>query len=247
MPAKLIARSIVALTLAVAPMAAAPLGLIDSAYAKGGNGGGGGGGNGGGNGGGGGSSGSSSSHGSSSSRSSSSHGKSDNSRASKGTKGERSTEKSHHKSESSGSKSKAAKSVRVEKAAKSVAIVSDPVVEPVTPGVTPGFRSLNRNYHAYLNSNDPKMAAISAYAVAYAHFEAENGVDAIPADPALSDEALREALASFTRDGVVSDDMVDEAKGILGVGPANGKIDEIRETLPPPTVVVVEPEPEIAQ
>lgn len=238
MPAKLIARSIVALTLAVAPMAAAPLGLIDSAYAKGGNGGGGGGGNGGGNGGGGGSSGSASSHGSSSSRSSSSHGKSDNSRASKGTKSERSTEKSHHKSESSGSKSKAAKSV---------AIVSDPEVEPVTPGATPGFRSLNRNYHAYLNSNDPKMAAISAYAVAYAHFEAENGVDAIPADPALSDEALREALASFTRDGVVSDDMVDEAKGILGVGPANGKIDEIRETLPPPTVVVVEPEPEIAQ
>lgn len=246
MPAtKLIARSIVALTLAVAPMAAASLGLIDSAYAKGGNGGGGGG-NGGGNGGGSGSGGSGGSGGSSHG-SGSSHGKSDNSRASKGTKSERSTEKSHHKSETSGSKSKTAKSAKVEKAARSVAIVSDPVVEPVTPGATPGFRSLNRNYHAYLNSNDPKMAAISAYAVAYAHFEAENGVDAIPADPALSDEALREALASFTRDGVVSDDMVDEAKGILGVGPANGKIDEIRETLPPPTVVVVEPEPEIAQ
>ncbi|MDF8357722.1 hypothetical protein P4608_27065, partial [Ensifer adhaerens] len=93
----------------------------------------------------------------------------------------------------------------------------------------------------------PKMAAVSAYAIAYAQFEAENGVDAIPADPALSDEALREALAGFTKDGVVTDDMVDEAKGILGVGPAVGKIDEIRGTLPPQTVVVVEPEPETAQ
>lgn len=236
----LVARSILALTLAVAPVAGGTLGLIDTAYAKGGNGGGGGGGNGGGNGNGGGSGGS---HGGGAG-----HGKSDNTRGSKGTKSEKSGGKSLHKSNTSGSKTKTSKPAKVEKAAKSVPVVTDPLAEPlVTPGSTPGFRSLNRNYHAYLNSNDPKMAAVSAYAMAYAQFEAENGVDAIPADPALSDEALREALASFTKDGVVTDDMVDEAKGILGVGPAIGKIDEIRDTLPPPTDDTVEPEAEIVQ
>ena len=97
-----------------------------------------------------------------------------------------------------------------------------------------GLRSLNRNYHAYLNSNDPRMTAIAAYAVAYAEFEAANGVDVEPTDPALGDEALRDALAGFTKDGVVTDAMVDEAKSILGVGDEFGKIDEIRETLPAP-------------
>ena len=78
------------------------------------------------------------------------------------------------------------------------------------------------------------MTAIAAYAVAYAEFEAANGVDVEPTDPALGDEALRDALASFTKDGVVTDAMVDEAKSILGVGDEFGKIDEIRETLPEP-------------
>ena len=97
---------------------------------------------------------------------------------------------------------------------------------------TPGLRSLNRNYHAYLNSKDPRMTAVAAYALAYAEFEAENGVDAIPTDPALSDEALREALAGFTKNGVVTDAALDEAKSILGVGAEVGKIDQIRESLP---------------
>ncbi|SSC66087.1 unnamed protein product [Ciceribacter selenitireducens ATCC BAA-1503] len=96
---------------------------------------------------------------------------------------------------------------------------------------TPGLRSLNRNYHAYLNSNDPRMTAVSAYAQAYAEFEAANGVDAIPTDPELSDEALREALAGFTKDGIVTDATLDEAKSILGVGTEVGKIDQIRESL----------------
>ncbi len=78
------------------------------------------------------------------------------------------------------------------------------------------------------------MAAVSAYAIAYAEFEAENGTDVIPTDPALSDEALREALARFTKDGVVTDDTLDRAKDILGVGPEFGKIDQIRDTLPEP-------------
>ncbi|RYC15773.1 hypothetical protein EUU22_09165 [Ciceribacter ferrooxidans] len=96
---------------------------------------------------------------------------------------------------------------------------------------TPGLRSLNRNYHAYLNSSDPRMTAVAAYALAYAEFEAANGVEAIPTDPELSDEALREALASFTKDGVVTDATLEEAKSILGVGPEVGKIDQIRESL----------------
>jgi len=95
----------------------------------------------------------------------------------------------------------------------------------------PGLHSLNRNYHAYLNAKDPRMTAVGAYALAYAQFEAENGVDAIPTDPALSDEALRDALAGFTKDGVVTDAALDEAKSILGVGAQVGKIDQIREAL----------------
>lgn len=103
------------------------------------------------------------------------------------------------------------------------------------PSNTAGINSLNRNYHAYLNSSDPRMAAVAAYAIAYAEFEAENGVDVIPTDPTLSDEALRDALARLTKDGVVTDDTLDRAKDILGVGPEFGKIDQIRDTLPEPT------------
>lgn len=94
---------------------------------------------------------------------------------------------------------------------------------------TPGLRSLNRNYHAYLNSKDPRMTAVAAYALAYAEFEAANGVGTISTDPELSDEALRDALAGFTKDGVVTDATLEEAKSILGVGAAVGKIDQIRE------------------
>ncbi|KQV36713.1 MULTISPECIES: hypothetical protein [unclassified Rhizobium] len=95
----------------------------------------------------------------------------------------------------------------------------------------PALRSLNRNYHAYLNSKDPRIVAVAAYAKAYAEFEIANGIDAVPTDPELSDEALREALVGFTKDGVVTDDMLAKAKSVLGVGPEVGKIDQIRETL----------------
>ncbi|MBZ7926447.1 hypothetical protein LAC79_32250 [Ensifer adhaerens] len=236
---KLIAQSIMALTLAIAPAAVGSLGLNSSAYAKGGNGGGNGGDHGGGHG---------SDHGGghgSDRGGSSSHGNSGNSRGGKETKDNKSGEKSHQKSHTSKGKEKTSKPAKAEKVVTSAPVVVDPVVEPEAQGPTPGLRSLNRNYHAYLNSSDPKMAGISAYAIAYAEFEAENGVDAIPTDPALSDEALREALAGFTKDGVVSDDMVDDAKEILGVGPAVGKIDEIRETLPP--VDETDPDAEVAE
>ncbi|MCL6706919.1 hypothetical protein M8R20_07900 [Pseudomonas sp. R2.Fl] len=96
-----------------------------------------------------------------------------------------------------------------------------------------GLNSLNRNYHAYLNSNDPRMTAVSAYAVAYAEYELANGVGTLPTDPALDDEALRAALASFSKDPTVSvdDATLSWAKDVLGVGEPVGKIDEIRDSL----------------
>ncbi|THV20921.1 hypothetical protein [Peteryoungia ipomoeae] len=95
-----------------------------------------------------------------------------------------------------------------------------------------GLNSLNRNYHAYLNSSDPRMAAIRDYAVAYATYELSNGVDILPTDAAVDDEALRAALEATARPGtVIDDEMLEWAKTTLGVGPAVGKIDEIREEL----------------
>lgn len=190
-------RSVLALSLAVAPAAAGLTGFAAAAFAKGGNGGGhGGGGNGNGGHGGG--------HGGGSGKSSS------------GKAGEhgKSSQKAQ-RSANDRTKTKASKVSVTDNTAK-----------------MPGLRSLNRNYHAYLNSKDPRMTAVAAYALAYAEFEAANGVDAIPTDPELSDEALRDALAGFTKDAVVTDAALDEAKSILGVGADVGKIDQIRETLP---------------
>ncbi|WP_115672517.1 hypothetical protein [Ciceribacter selenitireducens] len=183
-----IVRSVLALSLAVAPVAAGVTGFTTLAFAKGENGGG----NGGGGNGNGGSNGNGNGGGSG--------------KSSSGNTGERGN-----------SSQKAQRSSKV-------SITED-------AAKTPGLRSLNRNYHAYLNSNDPRMTAVSAYAQAYAEFEAANGVDAIPTDPELSDEALREALAGFTKDGIVTDATLDEAKSILGVGTEVGKIDQIRESL----------------
>lgn len=218
---KAIARGVVALSLAVTLPVGGMVGAPGTALAKdghGNSGGGGGGGSGNGNGG---------SHGGGSG---SNHGKSEAARANKDSRSSKASDKSTLKSFFTRDKSPETtrKPAKADKLAKA---------EPVGAGVgTPGLRSLNRNYHAYINSNDPRMAAVSAYAMAYAEFEAENGVDAIPSDPALSDEALRDALASFTKDGIVTDEVLDEAKDILGVGPEVGKIDQIRDTLPPPTV-----------
>ncbi|WP_457584392.1 hypothetical protein [Ensifer canadensis] len=218
---KAIARGVLALSLAVVPSAGGMVGAAGSALAKeghGNSGGGGGNGNGGSHGGG-----SGSSHG----NSGSSQGKSGTARASMDTRSNKASDKSLFKSIFTRDKARdtARKSAKADKLVR---------VDPIEAGVgTPGLRSLNRNYHAYLNSNDPRMAAVSAYAIAYAEFEAENGPDAIPSDPALSDEALRDALAGFAKDGVITDDILDEAKDILGVGPEVGKIDQIRDTLPP--------------
>ncbi|TCL63243.1 hypothetical protein EV286_11757 [Rhizobium sp. BK251] len=125
-------------------------------------------------------------------------------------------------------------------------IASDEVEEPILSSNLAaklgGLNSLNRNYRAYLNSNDPRMAAIRDYVVAYAQFELDNGVDVVPTDPALSDEALSAALMAAANkdigtveqpgDAVVADPAVMAwAKDVLGVGPAVGKIDQVRDVM----------------
>lgn len=124
------------------------------------------------------------------------------------------------------------------------------------------LNSLNRNYHAFLNANDPHMAAIRAYVVAYAQFELDNGADALPADPALSDDALSAALLSAANKNItttqepgsletVDPDVLEWAKDVLGVGPAVGKIDQVRDGMASETseeeqaeeVVETEPSP----
>lgn len=214
---KIIGRSIVALTIALAPAAIGTFGVTGVAYAKDGNGNGGGGGGGHGNGNGGGRGGSASAD----------HGKSSDARSDKKGKADRTDRAPTLKSLFTFGK-KSDKAIKAEKTTKTANVKA-------AHSNIAGINSLNRNYHAYLNSNDPRMAAVSAYAIAYAEFEAENGTDVIPTDPALSDEALRDALASFTKDGVVTDDTLDWAKDILGVGPEFGKIDQIRDKLPEPT------------
>jgi len=90
--------------------------------------------------------------------------------------------------------------------------------------------SLKRDYHAYLNSKDPKMAALSAYVKAYAVFEMQYGTMAVPTDPALSDHALRSALTQLLNKPV-TDQVLAEAKSILGVGTNRGTIAEVRDAM----------------
>lgn len=75
------------------------------------------------------------------------------------------------------------------------------------------------------------MSAIAAYAVAYAQYEIDNGTEPSVDDPILGDEALEDALASATKTGQVSPAVLHRAKAILGVGEADGKIDQIRDSL----------------
>jgi len=94
-----------------------------------------------------------------------------------------------------------------------------------------GLNSLNRSYKAYLHTSDPRMSAISAYAVAYAQYELHFGAEPSVDDPILGDQALKDALTSATKTAEVSPAALARAKSVLGVGDANGKIDQIRATL----------------
>ncbi|TGT02027.1 hypothetical protein EN814_34145, partial [Mesorhizobium sp. M2D.F.Ca.ET.171.01.1.1] len=90
------------------------------------------------------------------------------------------------------------------------------------PG-TGSLNSMKRNYHAYLNSLDPKMAALAAYVKSYAEFEIQYGVGAVPTDPALSEAALVSALEQLANRPVTDGELA-EAKSILGAGTDTGKI-----------------------
>ncbi|WP_027668886.1 hypothetical protein [Rhizobium leguminosarum] len=202
--ATLASLALLSLALAASPVTIA--GIDMAALAKsGGNGGGNSGGNGGGGHGGGGNSGN---HGSSSQGSGSTHGSS----KSQGVKG---------KSTEAASKSKSAKADETKVGTK----------EKNLSAQLAGLNSLKRNYKALMHTSDPRMTAIAAYAVAYAQYELDNGIEPAADDPLLGDEALEDALASATKTGEVSPAVLDQAKTILGVGDANGKIDQIRTSL----------------
>lgn len=230
---KFVGRGLIALALAGAPLAGIAPGISDIAFAKGGNGNGGGngGGSGGGSGGGnGGGHGKSGNHGNSGShaKARSDSGRSGGERA--GTRRFLQDLFKHGRKSERAATGKSGKSGKVVKARATKTAVPTPKPKN-SQAEAAKLSSLGRNYHAYLNSNDPRMAAISAYAIAYAEFEAEFGSDVIPTDPALSDEALREAIASFTNGGEVTDATLEDVKETLGVGTPVGKIDDIREHL----------------
>jgi hypothetical protein len=187
------------LVLALAPIGGATVGFVQTAFAKGGNGGGHGDGNGGGHGEG------NSGHEKSGGDDTSSP--STNAAAAQGTS---SSVLGHHADKDSKAHSASSKS-HVSK-----------------PGAG-SLSSLKRDYHAYLNSKDPKMA-LSAYVKAYAEFEIQYGTTAVPTDPALSDSALRSALAQLSNKPVTNQTLT-EAKSILGVGTNIGKIAEVRDAL----------------
>lgn len=188
------------LVLAVAPMGGATVGFMQTAFAKGGNGGGNGNGNGGGHG-----------EGNSGHEKSGSDDSSSTSTSAATAQAASSSLQAHHPDKHSGAHSASSKTH-----------VSKPDEGRLS--------SLRRDYHAYLNSKDPKMAALSAYVKAYAEFEMQYGTTAVPTDPALSDNALRSALAQLSNKPV-TDQTLAEAKSILGIGTNSGKIAEVRDAL----------------
>ncbi|PDT28169.1 hypothetical protein CO660_19135 [Rhizobium sp. L9] len=92
-----------------------------------------------------------------------------------------------------------------------------------------------------MNTADPKMAAIAAYATAYAQYELANGVAPPADDPVLGDAALTTALASATKTGTLSPEALAWAKDTLGIDTAIGTIDQMRDALAAAAPVAEEP------
>ena len=130
--------------------------------------------------------------------------------------------------------SKVARSTRKSSRALEVAALPDTVVVPQAKpdqgslhARLGGLNSLQRNYHAYLNSQSPRFAPVFDYV--------RDSAEGVP-DP--DDVALKEALLDAANenrvaryDDYLNDDVMKWSKDVLGVGAADGKIDEVRETL----------------
>ncbi|OWO93367.1 hypothetical protein B5E41_18965 [Rhizobium esperanzae] len=104
-----------------------------------------------------------------------------------------------------------------------------------------GLNSLKRNFHALMKTADPRMAAIAAYATAYAQYELANGVAPPADDPVLGDAALTAALASATKTGTLTPEALAWAKDTLGIGTAVGTIDQMRDALAAAAPIAEEP------
>ncbi len=225
----IISATALGLVLAIAPVAGAAIGFIDAAVAKGGNGHGGG--NGGGNGRG--NSGGNSGNHSSGTQDSGSQGegKSGHQKSSDTSRAEDANDTASTSSTQTTSTESPVKAHHVGTHPRKSAASQRAAAKPQNVAASLGsLNSLKRNYHAYLNSKDPKMAALSAYVKAYAEFEMQYGPTAVPTDPALSDNALRSALAQLASKPVTEQTLA-EAKSILGVGTNAGKIAEVRDAL----------------
>lgn len=198
---KVLKNGIVVLALAAVSVGGGVAGFSDLAFAKDGNGGGNGGGHGGGNGGGGGTD----------RDNLSNHGHSGKSRSTSANLGS--------------GKERAKKDAGRQVSKVTPAEKAKPQASKLT-----GLNSLRRNFHAYLNTSDPRMTSLSAYMTAYAQYEKTNGMAPTATDPELGEAALRDALKDFAG-APVSDEAFGWAQDELGVGPAVGKIDQLRDHL----------------
>ncbi|MGO7969072.1 hypothetical protein ACC720_37735, partial [Rhizobium ruizarguesonis] len=97
-----------------------------------------------------------------------------------------------------------------EAASKSKSVTADETNEQHLSAQLAGLNSLTRNYKALMHTSDPRMTAIAAYAVAYAQYELDNGIEPAADDPLLWDQALEDAFASATKTVEVSPAVWDE-------------------------------------
>ncbi|ANL47280.1 hypothetical protein AMC87_CH02609 [Rhizobium phaseoli] len=225
-------------------VALSPLTIVSTdlspAFAKGGNGGsggnGGGGGGGGNGGGGGGHGGGGGSHDSGNSGGSHGGGNGNSGGSGKGSAHSSGKTENGRSAKSAGKAKSAKQTVSTKGSAKKTTIASAPAAKPAKKPAAElaGLNSLKRNFHALMNTADPRMAAISAFATAYAQYELANGAAPPADDLALGDAALAAALASATKTGTVNPEALSWAKDTLGVGAAVGTIDQMRETMAAP-------------
>jgi hypothetical protein len=93
-----------------------------------------------------------------------------------------------------------------------------------------GLNSLKRNFQAYLNSKDARLAGVAAYVQNYAEYEIQTGRFPTADDPQLGDAALKSALADFSKTNITARQL-SWAKDALGVGSSVGKIDQVRAAM----------------